>query len=424
MRTGQTTGLLVVTAVLLVVGLGTSDGRLLALTIPFLAYLAIGSLLPGVTPRIEVTRRVEKETAYAGERLQVSVTVRNLGPSLEFLELRDQVPGELEVVEGSNYLVLPLRQGETKELRYTVALRAKGKYNIGPMFLRSRDLLGLYFTEHRYEDDVGLNVSPRGEDVGRVAIHPKAVRPWLGQIPSRAAGPGTDYWAIRDYVSGDELRRINWKATGRLDTLLTNEYEGEKTADFVIILDAREEAAYGPIYDNAVEMGVRATISLARKLLEERNRVGLIVMRKVLDWVYPAFGKRQLHKLLEALLTVRPGGVWTLGHLTWVLSRFFPPQSQLIVITPQVGRATREAVAELKVRGFESIVVSPSTLAIEAELRDDNVRLRLAHAILRLERERNLFRLRRYAPVADWIPGQPLALALKEVETRRRVLAR
>jgi uncharacterized protein (DUF58 family) len=262
-------------------------------------------------------------------------------------------------------------------------------------------------------------VAPRSEDIRKVEIHTRKTRPWLGQIPSRSPGLGTDFWAIRAYASGDEMRRINWKASARLASLFTNEYEGERSGDFVIILDAREQAALGLHSRSAVEMGVRATISLAAKLLEARNRVGLVIMRSVLDWVYPAFGRAQLLRIVEALVTVKPGGAWTLQHLSWILSRFFPPRSQLIIISPVVDRRAREAVLEMRARGFDAIVISPSIVDIEAGIIKEEERVKTAYAILRIEREMNIARLRRIAPVADWKPDDPLALALKEVDTRR-----
>lgn len=422
MRTRQTAWIVGLASLLLLLGMATAEVRLLALVLPLLVYLVLAATFPAPPPQVAVTRTATKEVAVEGERVEVTVEVENRGPSLEFLELQDEVPGDLEVVEGSNYLVTPLPPNAARTFQYTVELGVRGRYELGPLQLRSRDLMGLFLHEAAVGEPLALTVSPRREDVGRVKIWTRTTRPWLGQIPSRSPGPGTDFWSIRDYVSGDEMRRINWKASGRLDTLLTNQYEGERSGDFVLILDAREEAAHGPAQENAVAMGVRATVSLAEKLLAERNRVGLIVMRSVLDWVYPAFGRRALHRIVQALVTVRPGGEWTLGHLSWILTRFFPPRSQLLIVTPLVDRSTQEAVAELRARGFETIVLSPSMVDVEANfLGEEDERVRTAHAILRLERGMDIIRLRRFAPVADWRPGEPLAVALKEVEVRRPI---
>lgn len=424
MRTEQVVWLVGAAIVLLLLGLITLEVRLIALVVPLLVYLAVATAFQPADPRFRVERSVDRDTAFEGETLDVTVTVENQGSSLEFVELSDAVPRRLEVAEGSNYLVTQLLPRESLEFRYRLRLAVKGKYTLGPLRVRSRDLLGLFVSEVSQEEALAFTVFPRTEDLRRAKIPARSTRPWLGQISSRSAGPGPDFWAIRDYVSGDEMRRINWKASSRLDTLLTNEHEGERSGDFVVVLDAREEAADGLVRDSAVEMGVRATISLATKLLEERNRVGLIVMRSVLDWVYPAFGRRQLHRIVEALVTVRPGGEWTLAHVPWILNRFFPPRSQLIIITPLVDRAARESIAELRAQGFHALVLSPSLAELQTEVPGEEERVRVARAILRLEREANVAQMRSFAPVADWTSDQPLALALREVWLSRRRPAR
>ena len=418
MRTELSAWVVGIAAFLILLGLVTRETRLLALVVPLAVYLAFGTVFGSAPPEIRVMRHVTKETAFEGEEVRVSLMVENHGPSQELLEVYEPIPPELELVDGSNYLVTQLHRHEVREMAYTVKVRVRGRYVLGPVLLRSRDLSTFFIHQTTVEDTVPILVSPGREDLRRATVHPSRTRPWLGQIPSRSPGLGTDFWSIRDYAAGDEMRRINWKASARLNSLFTNENEGERSADFIIILDAREEVAAGSAHDNAIEMGVRAAVSLADKLLEGRNRVGIIIMRAVLDWVYPDYGRGQLHRIVESLVRVRPGGQWTLRHLTWVLGRFFPVGSHLIIISPDIDASTRDAILEMKARGFTALVISPSAVDLEMTQAEDSAETRTAYAILKLEREADLGLLRRFAQVADWEPNQPLALALMEVERR------
>lgn len=420
MRTDLSAWLVGVAALFLLWGIITREPRIFALIIPMVVYLALGTALGSDThpPQVRLTRRVEKEKAIEGEELTVSLEVENLGRSLELLEVFDRLPPQLEVVEGSRYMVTRLRRREVVEREYTVRLRAPGRHFLGPIVLRSRDLPGFFFHTVVEEDTVAVVATPTREDLRRTQLPARRMRTWLGQIPSRSPGLGTDFWSIRDYVSGDEMRRINWKASARLNSLFTNELEAERSGDFVLILDAREEVASGPIHETAVVMGVRAAMSLAEMLLDARNRVGLITMRAVLDWVYPASGRRQFLDIVESLVSVKPGGQWSLKHLPWILGRFFPAGSHLIIISPMVDASTRDAILEMKARGFDALVLSLSAVDLEMRHATDDEMTRAAYSILKLEREANLGLLRRFARVADWRPGEPLALALKEVERR------
>ena len=112
---------------------------------------------------------------------------------------------------------------------------------------------------------------------------------------------------MRQYVPGDELRKINWKASARRDEMITNEFESECSGDVTIMLDARKESNVGTLENNTVEHGIRAASTIAAHILKEKNRVGLIVLRDIIDEVYPAFGKRQNERSPGAPYPSAPG---------------------------------------------------------------------------------------------------------------------
>jgi uncharacterized protein (DUF58 family) len=236
-------------------------------------------------------------------------------------------------------------------------------------------------------------------------------------VASRQIGAGTDFWGVREYTAGDEVRRINWKASARLDRLFTNEYEGERSGDVVIVVDARRESFIGTETDNPIEHGVRAALGIAEHVLASKNRVGLIVQREVLDWVPPAFGRKQLYRILDHLTHVRPGGEWPFAHVAWVLSRFFPRDCLIVLISPLQDRAALNAVIAMEARGYDVAIVSPSPLAIEWRLGEQRPEDRTAYRILRMERDNLISQLRRVSQVVDWDPATPLALALRRIGT-------
>lgn len=423
MRTRLAAWVVAAAALLLLLGLVTQDGRFVLLVLPLLVYLALGTILGPPLSRVRVVRQLEREVAYEGEEVTVALRVENRGPALELLEVYDPPPPGLSLVRGSNYLVTPLGREETREWDYTVFVESKGRYELGPVLLRSRDLTDFFVHETTAGERDTLVAAPRREELERIPLRTERPRPWLGQIPSRMPGMGTDFWSIRAYAGGDELRRMNWKASARLGDLFTNELEAERVGDFVVVLDARGEVAGTRVPEEAVEMGVRGALSLAAKLLEEKNRVGLVVLRNVLDWVYPGYGRRQLHRILDSLVRVRPGGQWTLHHLPLVLGRFFPAGSRLLILSPTVDLGTLKAVLELRARGFEVLVISPDALEFERRQVPRGPVGETAHALLALERRAYLALLMRRAPVVDWKPDEPLAVPLLEVE-RRRLRAR
>ena len=415
MRTSLASSLASVAGIFVVLALLFLEWRLLLLAIPPLTYLVLAGLRPVPSPVLDVIREVSEDRAPVGQEVSVTLRVANRGPRIDLLELYDAVPREFAVPKGRPHLAIALRNGEQVTFSYTVVPRVKGQFQLGPVIARSLSPSGLDYEEAILPIRTTINVPPPLEDIRRARIQPRRTRAWVGQIPSRLIGLGTEFWGLREYVPGDETRRINWKATARLDRLVTNEYEGERSGDVVIVLDARQEAVVGPLAASTTEHGIRAALAIAAKILDGRNRVGLIVQRNVLDWVYPAFGRKQLFRILDALVRVRPGGEWSFRHVSWFLSRFFPPNSQVILISPLLDADALRAVTDLAARGTAVMIVSPSPIEVERAMYSEDPTLEVAYRLLRMERENAVSALRRFADVADWDPRDPLATALRGV---------
>lgn len=420
MRTPLASGLAATSLGFLLAGLALRNWQLVLLALPPVIFLAIGALLPPAAPRVLAIRSLSRDRAQVGWDVEVELSVRNAGPALDLVEIVDVLPRELAVVRGTNHAVVALERGGFVVLEYVVRPTVKGDFHLGPVRVRSLDPLALGAEDAVVAVESRLVVAPAMEDLRRTRLQPHRTRPWFGQVPSRQIGIGTDFWGIRTYVPGDDVRRINWKASARFDTLYSNEYEGERSGDVVIVLDARRESFIGTETDNPIEHGVRAALGVADHVLASKNRVGLIVQRDVLDWVPPAFGRKQLFRILDHLIHVRPGGEWPFAHVTWVLSRFFPRDCLVVLISPLQDRAALNAVIGLAARGYEVAIVSPSPLALEWRIGERRAEHETAYRILRMERENLIVQLRRVAQVTDWDPATPLALSLRRMRTWSR----
>jgi len=415
MRTPLSSGLAAASMGFLMLGLALRSWQVLLLALSPMIVLASGSLAPPPKPRLVVVRSLSRDRTDAGREVDVVLLVRNEGSSLDLVEVADVLPREFELIRGTNHAVVSLEAEGTLRLTYTIRSPVKGDFVLGPVRARSFDPLALGAQDVVLDLRSPLVVAPAMEDLRRAQLQPRRTRPWFGQVPSRRIGPGTEFWGIREYVSGDEVRRINWKASARLERLFTNEYEGERSGDVVIVVDARRESSVGTEADNPVEHAVRAALGIADRVLAAKNRVGLIVHRQVIDWVPLAFGRKQLYRILDHLVHVKPGGEWRFSHVGLILSRFFPRGCLIVLITPLLDREALTAVVGLAARGYDIAIVSPSSLAIERRIRPDSEEDRMAYRILAMERANRVGQLRRVAQVVDWDPATPLALALRRM---------
>jgi uncharacterized protein (DUF58 family) len=334
------------------------------------------------------------------------------------------LPNRVKIGKGSNYALTSFKQNEEIIIKYTISCPVRGYYQIGPLHLRLKDYLSLFFKEKIIDDDAKLTVIPRVEDLKGFISRAKA-NPYPGLMQTNYAGTGMEFHGIRSYTTGDSYKKINWKAFARWNNMMVNEFETESTTDVIIILDSREIENIGTLKHNTLEYNIKAAIALAAHYLKIHDRVGIIIYGKTdgkLRWVYPESGKKQLYKIITEIVETQPEGDIPLNTvINTAVMHMIPRRSLVILISSlQNDQTITEAITQLLARKFKIYVISPSPLDIEYSLHSYDPYFEVAYKTLKFERKNNLSRLRnKGAIVVDWNPSLPLSLSLKEVEQYR-----
>lgn len=370
--------------------------------------------------------KVERESSesvreiYMEDELEVTIHLENRGDDLRFLEVHDPLPSLVELVEGANHQIFSLDTGEEKELNYKITCPVTGKIDIGPIRMRYKDAFGFFNEELKEGEKMRVRVLPRTEDMKMVDVNPSYTKHWLGEIKSSSMGVGSEFFSLREYHPGDEFRDINWKATAKQLDPITNAYEAEKSGDVVLVVDGYEEGIVGTMRDNSLRASIEAAATLASTILSARNRVGLVVSGEYLNWVYPATGKNQYHRILSNLTKFERGGTWDLEEIKWLLEDFFPKKSMLIFISPLTVREFSKTIIDLCRREYDVMVISPDPIKIEKSIGDGHEEM--IETLYRTERNYMLERLWSYgAMVVDWDSSEPLEPELEEVLRYRQI---
>lgn len=133
-------------------------------------------------------------------------------------------------------------------------------------------------------------------------------------------GSSVEFAQHREYVPGDELRRVDWKVFGKSDRLVVKQYLEEENLVCHILLDASESMAYGSLEWTKFDYARWCAAALSHLVLEARDTAGLVVFDK--EWrskVRPANGALQLKDILTTLEQAEPTGPTAIGSvLEWV----------------------------------------------------------------------------------------------------------
>jgi len=219
----------------------------------------------------------------------------------------------------------------------------------------------------------------------------------LGEHAARAAGDGSEFAGVREFVPGDRQRRINWPATTRTGTLHLSTFAAERTQNTVVIADATADV--GEPGSTSLDLVLRGAAGAITRYLAQRDRVGLIIFGSRLTWIGPGQGQRHYHRLID-LLVSSPFGWEPAAALTRLPRAALPSGALIIVFSPLLDPRLVEAVRDLRERGFSVLVID----VLNAEPRPDRSMLSvLAGRMWRLEQEAIRFSLTQIGvPVVHW----------------------
>ncbi|HTP00492.1 MAG TPA: DUF58 domain-containing protein [Anaerolineales bacterium] len=410
---------------LVLAGLASLHGALLALTLPLLVYFLYALLVAPERMDLDVRRELAMERVSPGTPVKVQVTVLNRGPALDELALEDVVSLDLVVTDGSPRHFISLAGGASFSFAYTVQ-GPRGGFPFERVHAVGGDALGLVALVRDLQVFGQLFVLPSISRIRQVPIRPRRTRVYAGSIPARVGGAGVEFFGVRNYEPGDTPRRINWRVSARHpDALYSNEFQQERVADVGIVLDGRERSNLFSGGRSIFEYSVSAAGALADAFLTQGNRVGLLIYSRYLQWTIPGYGKLQRERILHALAGASPGASQIFDGLQYLPTRVFPGESQIVLVSPLVEDDFTTLI-QLRARGYQILVVVPDPVSFEqAYLLEGHSRyasgdIDLAARVVRMERRLMLSRLQRAGIQAtEWDVSQPFDLAMRRASAWR-----
>ena len=291
--------------------------------------------------------------ASEGDRLEVNLKLTAKRRASTFL-LEERVPDRL----GSTVRVPVTRlpAGQEVEHAYSVRCSRRGVYNVGPLVAVASDPLGLRQRETVIAEPFELLVHPRVELVSDRPLTRQFEDPPMRPPVSKPWPSGLEFYGMREYVPGDDLRRIVWRASARTGTIMVREAEQGITDKITIILDTDRSfhSRDGEGLSESFEAGVRAAASLGVRHLREGYEVKIETNAGPLTRVLRGPDKQLL--MLDALARLE----MSREPLESVIRRLLANgqrDAHNILITPHLGPAEAARLQLLLKTGVSILVV-------------------------------------------------------------------
>ncbi len=252
-----------------------------------------------------LARRTLPEKLSNGDQNEILVSVKNNYPIPISVRIIDEIPFQFQ--KRDFLLSRQMKSGEDVVFQYPLVPKARGTYHFGKLnvFVRSR----LLFISRRFifQEGESLPCYPSFIHLRKYELMALQNEFMMGGLKKiRKLGHTMEFEQIKDYVSGDDIRTINWKATAKRNQLMVNQFQDEKSQRIFLIIDKGRTMQMPFRGLSLLDYSVNAVMALSHIILKKSDRAGLMTFSKQTENKVAADNRSgQLRKISEALYRIQ-----------------------------------------------------------------------------------------------------------------------
>jgi uncharacterized protein (DUF58 family) len=244
---------------------GSSGMEVVGIGLVALPFLA-GLFVRWGRTRLRIRRHLSDVRVAPGTRVTVRLDVTNEAPAPSpFLMIEDRLPATLG--RPARLVVSGLPAKRSQQVAYTVLPQTRGRYRLGPLTVDVSDPFALTRQRLAFDELDDLLVTPEIEDLF-ASVDPGLGPNWGATRARQLFRTGEEYFMMRQYQVGDDLRRIHWPSVARTGDLMIRQDETSRRASGLVFLDNRGHAlgqSHSPAFERAVSVAATLGVLLVQR---------------------------------------------------------------------------------------------------------------------------------------------------------------
>jgi uncharacterized protein (DUF58 family) len=279
---------------------------LLACLVIFAALVVWDLWLLGRRPALEL-ERILPARAFVGQEARIELRLHNAAKVPVKVDVQEELPRDVSQSEPRFRDVIVAAGGVTV-LHYTLRPASRGDRLLGAAVLFERSQLRLLRRRSFAAAGQQLRVYPdTSRFLMKVALNPQRMRVALGIKPSRRRGEGMDFESLRDYVPGDDPRRLDWAASARRGRPVVRLHQHERNHTVIFALDSSRLMAARSEGRSKLDHAIDATLCLAFAGLVSGDRIGVVVFdREIRAHLAPRAHRQAIGAFSDVLRPLQP----------------------------------------------------------------------------------------------------------------------
>jgi uncharacterized protein (DUF58 family) len=245
--------------------------------------------------------RFTPEKLSNGDDNELRIYLENFYPFVASLRVIDEIPHQFQRRDVSFYL--QVGPGENKAIRYYLRPVKRGEYSFGAVNVFVSSPLGLLLRRFTFSVNKIVPVYPSYIQMRKyelLAISNRLTETGIKKI--RRIGHNLEFELIKEYVSGDDFRTINWKATARKERLMVNHFQDERSQQVYSLIDKGRVMRMPFDGMSLLDYAINASLVISNIAIKRSDKAGILTFQDKVGTLVPASrNSNQMGRILEVL---------------------------------------------------------------------------------------------------------------------------
>ncbi len=214
----------------------------------------------------------------------------------------------LEVISEGLPVSMSVAANQYADVIYTITAKQRGKLIFSTTQIKLLSPLQFWYRNFTLETQNDTNVYPNFAAISHYALLATDNNlSQIGIIKKRRRGEGQDFHQLREYREGDALRQIDWKATSRMQKLISREYQDERDQEIIFMLDCGHRMLAKDDDLSHFDHTLNALLLLSYVALRQGDAVGLSTFSgEESRWISPKKGQHTIQNILNTVYDLQP----------------------------------------------------------------------------------------------------------------------
>ncbi len=288
---------------------GTIYGASVGIGVVYIVLLTLYTILDALMlpHRREIrVKRITPNRISLNVPTRIVFEVQSLYRRQVRVQLAEDAPATMDVYPARCDTILD--PGQTRILEYRLIAHRRGRHDLSDIYVRVLPAVGLLYRQFKARIPAEVHVFPNLVNLSKYELLARRGLNYdQGLARLKRIGRGSEFESLRPYVSGDEMSRVDWKATAKRAKLIVKNYEPEKQQSIIVAIDVGRATAgqFGGL--SRVDYLVNATLMLAYVALRQKDWFSMVAFSdRIESYLPPLNGLRNIDRVARALFELEP----------------------------------------------------------------------------------------------------------------------